>query len=342
MNDEKTYALKSKRIKWFENPLISEDKVYWKPKRAIWFWLAVLSFAAAFGVNVFIAPLQETQILPYRIFLASAVFLLLSLHAAALRNPFLRAKLYHYCQFIFALGIFLSVWDLLTDKTSVLPVPYFPSAASVLQVMVLDHALILKSALYSLRLFFAGFLTGIVLGVSSGILIGWARQWDYWLSPIIKVSGIIPPVVWIPLALSILPGSFSTGVFLIFAASWFPVASMTANGISSTPKKYFEAAQTFGAQKKYLLFKVAVPHAMPNIFMGILTAAAFSFTTLIVSEMIGAKAGLGFYINWAKAWGAYSKMYAAIVIIALEFSVILLIIGIFRRRVLRWQKGIVK
>jgi NitT/TauT family transport system permease protein len=68
-----------------------------------------------------------------------------------------------------------------------------------------------------------------------------------------------------------------------------------------------------------------------------MTAAAFSFTTLIVSEMVGAKAGLGFYINWAKGWGAYAKVYGAIIIIAVEFALILSLIGALRRRVLRWQ-----
>jgi NitT/TauT family transport system permease protein len=81
---------------------------------------------------------------------------------------------------------------------------------------------------------------------------------------------------------------------------------------------------------------------MPSVFTGIMTACAFSFTTLIVSEMVGAKAGLGFYINWANGWGAYSKVYGAIIIIAVEFSLILALLGTVRRSVLRWQKGIVR
>jgi NitT/TauT family transport system permease protein len=117
---------------------------------------------------------------------------------------------------------------------------------------------------------------------------------------------------------------------------------MMAQGISSTPKVYFEAAKTLGADNRFLLFRVAVPHALPALFTGVMTATAFSFTTLIVSEMVGAKAGLGFYINWAKGWGAYAKVYGAIIIIAVEFAVILSLIGKLRASVLRWQKGTVK
>jgi NitT/TauT family transport system permease protein len=125
-------------------------------------------------------------------------------------------------------------------------------------------------------------------------------------------------------------------------SSWFPVSSMVAQGISSTPKSYFEAAKTLGANGRFLLFQVAIPHAMPAMFTGVMTATAFSFTTLIVSEMVGAKAGLGFYINWAKGWGAYAKVYGAIIIIAVEFALILALIGAVRKRVLRWQRGILR
>jgi NitT/TauT family transport system permease protein len=115
-----------------------------------------------------------------------------------------------------------------------------------------------------------------------------------------------------------------------------------AAGIISTPKIYFDAAKTLGADNRFLLFHVAIPHAMPSMFIGILTATAFSFTTLIVSEMVGATAGLGYYINWAKGWGAYSKVYGAIIIIAVEFALILALIGAIRSSILRWQRGMLK
>jgi NitT/TauT family transport system permease protein len=142
-------------------------------------------------------------------------------------------------------------------------------------------------------------------------------------------------------AIVIFPTSFITGVFLITIASWFPIAVMVSAGIRSTPKAYFEVAQTLGAGKRYLLFQVAIPNTVPNIFTGISTATGLSFLTLVVSEMVGAKAGLGWYINWARAWAAYDKVYASIVIMGIAFSIILAVITLFRNYFLRWQRGIV-
>lgn len=327
---------------WYDEPAIAEDTVHWKPKSERWFWAAALSVAAALLVSVVVPAAEKVKPQAYRFLLASGIAALLALYFAALGRPRFRAKLYHKAQFIFACGAALTALDLLTSKSGLLPLPYFPSAAEVFAVMFDDRQLLLRSALYSMRLFFAGLITGASLGLVTGTGIGWWRQWDYWLAPVIRVTGIIPAVAWLPIALLLLPNSFTTGVFLIFISSWFPVSSMMAAGIMSTPKSYFEAAKTLGADNRFLLFRVAIPHAMPSVFVGILTATAFSFTTLIVSEMVGAKAGLGFYINWAKGWGAYSKVYGAIVIIAVEFALILAVIGRVRGWVLRWQRGILK
>ncbi|MDR3111777.1 MAG: ABC transporter permease subunit [Elusimicrobiota bacterium] len=329
----------AKTKKWFDNPLIVGDTRYWKPKSEWWFWLSVFSFFIALTVNIFLPFVEQVRSLPYQIAISSVIVILLILYFFALKRPFFRVKLYYRSQFVFAVAIALTLWDLATAKSGIFPMPFFPSFSQIVDVIVQDRQLLLKSAIYSMRLFFAGLSTGIILGLATGILIGWLRQWDYWLSPIIKITGIIPAVAWIPVALVILPSSFATGIFLIFIASWFPVSSMVASGISATPKVYFELAKTLGADQKFLLFRVALPSAMPSIFMGIMTATAFSFTTLIVSEMIGAEAGLGFYINWAKGWGAYAKVYAAIIIIGIEFSLILALIESVKSHVLRWQRN---
>jgi NitT/TauT family transport system permease protein len=254
----------------------------------------------------------------------------------------LRSVLFHKAQFIFAVGIALSLLDLLTTKSGIFTLPFFPGPPQIINIIYTERQMLLISTYYSLRLFFVGLVSGTLLGIITGILIGWNRQWNYWLYPVIKITGVIPPVAWIPVAIVIFPNSFLTGLFLITMASWFSIAFMVSGGIASTPKVYYEVAKTLGANDRFLLFHIAIPNAVPSIFMGLSMATGLSFLTLIVSEMVGAKAGLGFYINWAKAWSAYDKVYASIIIMAFTFSIILAIISIFRSYFLRWQRGILK
>jgi NitT/TauT family transport system permease protein len=320
----------------------NESDKYWKPKSKIGFFASILSLILALVINITIPNVQFVNTLPYQVVIVAIIAFLLVLWIVSVFYDSLRNLLYHKSQIIFAVGITLSALDLFTTKSGIFILPFFPGPPQVIDIIHSERNMLLISTYYSLRLFFVGLISGTLLGVITGILIGWYRQWYYWLYPIIKITGVIPPVAWIPIAIVIFPNSFLTGLFLITMASWFSIAFMVATGIASTPKVYYEVAKTMGANERFLLFHVALPNAVPNIFMGLSMATGLSFLTLIVSEMVGAKAGLGFYINWAKTWSAYDKVYASIIIMAVAFSIILAVITVFRNYFLRWQKGILK
>lgn len=320
----------------------ARSEVYWKPRSKAWVAVESASLLALLAENLALPTVQEVEDLPYRIAVGAGIAFLIGAIAVSLFSEKARERLYHYAQFVFALALVLITWDVLTEKTDVLPLPFFPSAAQILQVMVEDAAKLLVSTAYSLRLLVVGFILGTASGLATGIFLGWYRQWGYWIFPSVKIMSVIPATAWIPIAMIVFPTSFDAEVFLIVLSVWSPVAYMTATGIASIPKAHFEAALTLGAKEGFLLTKVAIPGAMPSIFIGIYTATGLSFSTLVVSEMIGAKAGLGWYINWARSWSNYAKVYASIVIMALLFSLVMAVIFRTRDKVLIWQKGLLK
>lgn len=254
-----------------------------------------------------------------------------------------RRKLYaKNAAFRFFLGIALSIWDIGGTKLQIFAQPFFPGPAQIIEAYIADGSYIFQNTLYSLRLYAAGFSTGVLLGVGTGILIGWFPKVYYWVFPILKITGVVPAVAWMPFALTLLPTSFTAAVFLIVICAWFQIAFLTAQGIQSTPRQSYEAARVLGGNQINQILHVAIPHAMPDIFTGIGSANAMAFTTLVMSEMLGQPGGLGYYINQSKVWSAYYKVLAAIVIMAILFSFINYLIGLIRKRVLRWQEGVIK
>ena len=320
----------------------AERETYWKPRSNFWVAAEATALVALLAENLLLRTAQDVDGLPYRIAVGAGIAFLAGAILASILSAGARARLYHYAQFVLVLAVVLLAWDILTEKTDLLPLPFFPSAAQILQVMVEDAGKLLVSTAYSLRLLVVGFAIGTVSGLGTGIFLGWYRQWGYWIFPSVKIMSVIPATAWIPVAMIVFPSSFYAEVFLIVLSVWSPVAYMTATGIASIPKAHFEAALTLGAKEAFLLTKVAIPGAMPSIFIGIYTATGLSFSTLVVSEMIGAKAGLGWYINWARSWSNYAKVYASIVIMAILFSLVMAIIFRTRDRMLVWQKGLLK
>jgi NitT/TauT family transport system permease protein len=120
------------------------------------------------------------------------------------------------------------------------------------------------------------------------------------------------------------------------------VAVLTWSGVAGVNSTYYDIARTLGARPGFLILKVAIPAALPSVFVGLFMGLGASFSVLIVAEMMGVKAGLGWYLQWAQGWAAYSNMYAALLVMALMCSGLITLLFRFRDQLLAWQKGLLK
>lgn len=297
----------------------------------------------ALAVNAWAAKSEQAlQNHPYMVLLG--LVLGASIIAGALQmflKP-LRNWMRQMAPIVAAAVLLLSVWQTITSGFRWLPLPYFPSPSGVLQSLIGDRALLFDSTWHSLILLISGYLLGVIIALITGVCIGWSRHARYWGMPILKVVGPIPATAWIPLAMVVSPSAIFSAVALIALAVWFPVTMLTASGISNTRASYLDVARTLGASQTYLIFRVAIPAAMPNIFIGLFMGLGASFLTLVVAETVGVKSGLGWYVAWAQGWAEYGKVYAALVIMAAFFSTIMTLLFKVRDRVLVWQKGTIK
>lgn len=256
--------------------------------------------------------------------------------------PRLRPWARHYGPLL-AGGIgLLTLWSLVTAKLNWLPLPYFPGPERVLQSLRDDRETLAVSTYHSLRLLVSGYSLGVAAGLLCGVLVGWFRRVRYWGMPLLKLLGPIPATAYVPLMMVLFPSPFLSGTALIALAVWFPVTMLTSSGIANVPVALLDVARTLGATPRYLIFHVALPAALPNIFLGLFMGLGSAFLTLIVAETLGVSAGLGWYLKWQQGYLEYANVYAAIVIMSLFFSGLMSLLFVVRDRLLSWQKGVIR
>jgi NitT/TauT family transport system permease protein len=117
---------------------------------------------------------------------------------------------------------------------------------------------------------------------------------------------------------------------------------LTSSGIQSVKKSYFEVSSTLGATNLQNLFLVAIPDSLPSIFLGFFNATTTSFVALMSAEMMGVKAGIGWYINWQKEMVSYPNVFAGLIVIAFFCYLVITVQFKVRDRLLGWQKGVIK
>lgn len=241
-----------------------------------------------------------------------------------------------------ALPLILSVWQLASAKLGLWPQPYFPPPQGLLDAYASDWRRLVESVSASLVLLATGIVFGATAGFLTGLATGWSRRVAYWTSPILRFIGPVPTTALIPLVLFLFPSSFSAGVFLVALATWFPVTILTWSGVSSVEAAYYDVARTLGASNRFLLLKVAIPASLPHVFVGLFMGLGHGIAVLVVAEMIGVKAGLGYYIEWARGWTAYGHLYGGLLVMTVLFSLLTALLFRIRDRLLTWQKGVVQ
>ena len=243
---------------------------------------------------------------------------------------------------LMVLALAIAAWEIATAKLDLLPLPFFPSPQAFIEVYTDDWRRLGDSLLHSVWLLARGFAVGAMAGFALGVALGWSPRVGYWIHPVMRVIGPLPATAWLPLAFFIFPTSGSASTFLIALATAFPLIVLTWSGVASVQTAYYDVARTLGASPRFLILKVAIPAALPHVFVGLFMGLGSSFAVLVVAEMLGVKSGLGWYLQWAQGWAAYANMYGALLVMALMCSTLITLLFRLRDRLLAWQKGLVK
>ncbi|MGL3211278.1 ABC transporter permease [Bradyrhizobium sp. BR 1433] len=90
-----------------------------------------------------------------------------------------------------------------------------------------------------------------------------------------------------------------------------------------------------------MIRRIAIPASLPHVFVGLFMALYYSFAVLVVAEMLGAKYGLGWYIQFQTAYSGYANVYAALIMMAALCAGIVRLLFVVRDRLLRWQEGFI-
>lgn len=167
--------------------------------------------------------------------------------------------------------------------------------------------------LVSLRRIFIAFTLATVLGVPTGLFMGWSKTFREYVFPVFELLRPIPPLAWVPLAIVMLPGSELPIIYLTFLASFFATALNAMLGVKSIDPVYVQAANCLGASQARVFLSVIVPGALPYIFTGLQISVGVAWFSLVAAEMVSGQFGLGYLINTSYTTVQYTTMIIAMI-----------------------------
>jgi NitT/TauT family transport system permease protein len=197
---------------------------------------------------------------------------------------------------------------------------------------------LLGNAAVSLGRGAAGFALAIVCGVMLGVLMAWYRPVRMLFNPLVQALYPMPKSALIPVMVLWLGFGSASKVVFIFIGCMLPITLAAFNGARGAEEVLIWSARSLGASRSATLWQVVLPSALPEILAGVRTALAFAFVLLVTTELIAARAGLGYMIGWLGDGGVYDAMFAVVLTVAVlgfaaDRGYLLLM-----RRALRWRE----
>ncbi|MEZ2795182.1 glycine betaine/L-proline ABC transporter permease ProW [Proteus terrae] len=149
-----------------------------------------------------------------------------------------------------------------------------------------------SEAMVTLALVLTSLLFCLIIGLPLGIWLANSDRASKIVRPLLDAMQTTPAFVYlVPIVMLFGIGNVpGVVVTIIFALP--PIVRLTILGIKQVPEDLIEAAQSFGANPRQMLFKVQLPLAMPTIMAGVNQTLMLALSMVVIASMI-AVGGLG-------------------------------------------------
>ena len=217
---------------------------------------------------------------------------------------------------LFTIGIFI-FWEAIcrvfkVDKF-ILPAP-----SEAFMAMAQYWRPLLRHSLVTLWTTMAGFALAIVFGIILGLIVGWSRTIYRGLYPVMIGFNCIPKVAVVPILIMWFGIGEVPAILTAFLISFFPIVVNVATGLATMEPELEDVLRALGASKLDIMLKVGIPRTQPYLFGSLKVAITLAFVGTVVSETVGANAGLGYQIALSGSTFQMPLVFAALLLLAIE------------------------
>lgn len=238
---------------------------------------------------------------------------------------------------IFVVYSLLLVWELLTTKLGIAHKILVPSPEDVFHVFVTQRKLMVTGLFSSLQLLAIGFAFALTFGVGLGLIVGWIPRLRKMFFPIAKVISPIPPVIYTPYVVALMPTFRSASALVITLGIFWPTFMGTINRVGGIEPRILDSARVLHVGTGRMITKILLPYVLPSVISGLHVSLSTSFMILTIAEMMGASSGLGYFIKNFSDYANYTNVVAGIILVGIVVTMLNQFINLLEKHCIRWR-----
>lgn len=250
----------------------------------------------------------------------------------------LGAPLFLWLASLGVLAAFIGLWQFAAQRQWVSPV-FFPAPSRSFeslwdQMQSADFWQAFRETVLRMTL---GFVAASVAGVTLGAAIGLSPRVRAYVEPTLELIRPLPASAMIPVFVLLFGLNDRMIVTAIAFSSLWPVLLNTVHGFKTVEPRLVEVARILHLSGTELVWKIALPNALPDIFSGLRLALTVSLILAVVAEMLAGVQGLGQNITLAARSFQSASLYAGIIVLGAIGYLSNIVLERAERHLLRWR-----
>ncbi|MCA1900333.1 MAG: ABC transporter permease [Chloroflexi bacterium] len=199
------------------------------------------------------------------------------------------------------IALFFLAWQISTSQGWVKPI-FLPSPAAVLRELAaqIQEGVLWQDVKSSVYRIMVGWMISTLIALPIGILMGTFRFFEGLFEPFIDFVRYMPAVAFVPLTILWAGVGDEQKFIILFIGAFFQQVLMVMDNVKTVPYEMIQVSYTFGLKKWEVLWKVALPAALPGIWDTLRITLGWAWTYLVVAELVAANVGLGYRIMRAQ------------------------------------------
>jgi ABC-type nitrate/sulfonate/bicarbonate transport system permease component len=232
----------------------------------------------------------------------------------------------------------LAAWQAFAEAhvVSSFLLPAFSTVAVRLYHDVVSGDMVLGIVLTLYRAF-AGFALAGVSGIVVGILIARVPLMRWFFDPLVSIGLPMPKIAFLPVFILWFGVFDASKILMVAFSAVFPVVVAAWAAAESVEPVLLWSALSLGAGRRRLLWEIALPASLPQIFTGLQVAMPIALIVEIISEMAMGGEGLGGSIMTEMRFADSPGVFAGILAIAIVGATLVKAMEAVRRRLLIWH-----
>jgi NitT/TauT family transport system permease protein len=211
--------------------------------------------------------------------------------------------------------VFFLVWELLIQLLEV-PRYILPAPSAIFRQFIRNFPLIWQYTLVTGGETFVGFGIACILGIPLSMVVAFSKFLSRTFYPAAVALEMVPKIAFAPLFVTWFGFGFQPKMIIVFMVCFFPILLNGILGFKSLGAELVYFSRSTGAIAWTMFWKIRLPAALPQLFVGLKGAATNATVGAVISEWIGGDAGLGYYIQIATGDMRMDLSFAIIIMLA--------------------------